>query len=156
MRNNLVLSVFLAMLASSIWTTATADEIYRWVDEDGVVHFGDDAEGRPDAERIEIEPENDNGLGKAASSSFDSSVDKQTSLAQQRRDERAAQRELAAEKQKQAASQCEAARAQVAQLEPSPRVLVTDESGNVSRLDDNRRLELLAEAKTYIAENCGK
>jgi len=147
--------VLLAVLAIVLPTCVAGDEIYRWVDEDGVVHFGDNAEGRPGAERIEIDPENKNGLGAAESSSFDSGYNSQASRAQQQRDERAAQRELAAEKQKLAASQCDEARRRVAKLEPSPDVLETLPDGSITRMDDDRRLALLAEAKAYIVENCG-
>lgn len=133
------------------------DEIYRWVDEDGVVHFGDKTEAHPGAEKVNINPVQDNGLGKNLPHDMaeaDQPADPEISPAQQKRDERAARKKAAAEQQQQTAATCQQARERVATLEPSPRVLVKNEDGSVNRMDDNQRLELLDEAKAYIAANC--
>ena len=39
-------------------------------------------------------------------------------------------------------------------LEPSTRVLVRDEDGNMRRLDNNEREEGLREANAFLAANC--
>lgn len=151
--------VLLAVLATMAPLQLAGEEVYRWVDADGVVHFGDKTSANPDAERVEIQPGGDAGLGAAPaveSMETDSSYNSQASRAQQQRDERAARRELAAERQRQAASACTEARQRVAKLEPSPRVLEEQADGSVKRMDDDRRLELLAEAKAYIADNCDR
>ena len=54
------------------------------------------------------------------------------------------------------AAGCEQRYQLVSQLEPSTRVIVEYEDGTVGRLDDNERLEMLNEAKAYIAEKCDK
>lgn len=136
------------------------DEVYRWVDKDGVVHFGDRPQGHEDAEKVTLQADTNNGIGTSpAPGSIENDMannpgETQPSLAQQRRDERAANRAQKAEQKQAIAVSCEAARQRVAQLEPSPQVLVELEDGTVSRLDDNKRLELLAEAKTFISKNC--
>jgi hypothetical protein len=132
-------------------------EVYRWVDENGVVHFGDRAEGNASAEVVQMEnsPARTSPPAAAASSEAGNDPDGASpSYAQTLRDERAAKRQEAAEKQKTIAANCKRSREAVAQLEPSPRVMVRNEDGSVTRLDDNERLKALNQAKTYIAENC--
>ena len=51
---------------------------------------------------------------------------------------------------------CDQHRRVVAQLQPMPRVIVEQEDGTVTRMDDNDRLEKLRESKTFLAENCDK
>ena len=137
-------------------TDATAeDEVYRWVDENGVVHYGDQAAGHSDAKQVDIQ--NSPPSGSQASPDPESAATSQPqepSYAQQRRDERAAKRSEAAEKQKAITAGCQQRHQLVARLEPSTRVMVEDENGTVSRMNDNDRLEMLAEAKVYIAEKC--
>jgi hypothetical protein len=140
---------------------ANDEEVYRWVDENGVVHFGDRPPEHSGAKKVTIQDGTNSGIrtnpapglnqAEAANES-----EPQPSMAQQRRDERASSRAEAAEQKKIIAAACAEASKRVAQLEPFPHVLVRNEDGSVSRLDDNRRLELLAEAQTFIDANCSK
>ena len=45
-------------------STAPAGQVYRWVDDDGTVHFSDDppADARKDAESRELAPEDVNSV----------------------------------------------------------------------------------------------
>ena len=139
--------------------TLAGGEVYRWVDENGVVHFGDqpDAKAKANAEVVQIQP------GPAGSSQAPAATTAETgndpasaapSYAQRLREERAAKRKEAAEQRKTVDGNCRRSREVVAQLEPSPRVNVTHEDGSVTRMDDNERLRVLNEAKAFIAENC--
>jgi len=157
-----ITKVFMTVLIATLVLLATAapakDEVYRWVDENGVVHFGDRPDGQAEAELVDIQVSK--GSGPATSPAPDSANPGQPSepgpsLAQQRRDERAAKRLEAAEREAALAQSCKTARQRVATLEPTPRVIVRHEDGTVDRLDDEKRLELLNEAKAFIAENCG-
>lgn len=146
----------IAALAACVPGSLAAGEVYRWVDEDGVVHFSDSAEGIPNAEMVD-DPSSPPGRAESLPPTTPAApqAGDQASYAQQRRDERAKARRKAAEESQRIEVTCAEARSRVAKLEPSTRVIVQDEDGNVTRLDDNRRLELLDEAKAYIAQNCG-
>jgi len=154
----LFMAVLIVPLALSISdAVAKKGEVYRWTDENGVVHFGERPEGTVNAEQVIIRK---SPASSTASSSADISTDEdqqqepQPSYAQQRRDEREKKRQETSERQKEIAAGCEQRRQIVSRLEPSSRVMVNNEDGTVSRLDDNVRLEALAEAKAYIAEKC--
>ena len=142
-----------ALLLSASETTAQ-EEIYRWVDKDGVVHFGNQPGQQADAELVEIQtPPVNNSQPYSEPESADTG-DPQPSYAQQQRDERANQQRVAAERKEIVDRLCEDTRDVVARLEPMPRVMVTKEDGTTIRMDDNDRLEKLGEAKQFIADNC--
>lgn len=153
-------TLYTAVLIAALVTTATdataIDNVYRWVDEQGNVHFGDKPPENTKAEVIDIQP------GPAISSqpvaeTAPVATDAQPSRAQQQRDERATRRKEDAEQQQALAAGCAQRHQLVSQLEPSTRVMVKDiETGQVTRMDDNERLKVLGEAKVYIAENCKK
>jgi hypothetical protein len=132
-------------------------EVYRWVDENGVVHFGDQPDAAANAEVIEIK-KSPTGPGQAPAAATaeagSNADDAKSSYAQTLREERAAKRKEAAAQQKTIDDNCRRSREVVSQLEPSPRVNVTHEDGSVTRMDDNERLRVLNEAKAYISENC--
>jgi hypothetical protein len=160
MRTNIFyLIVLTAVFTLSATNSAAKDEVYRWVDENGVVHFENRAPRQADAEKITIRANQDSDIQPAMEASpkdTNDELDSEVSYAQQRRDERARTRQEASEKEKMTTATCEQSRKVVAQLEPVTRVLVEQEDGTVIRMDDNDRVERLREEKAYIAENCNK
>jgi hypothetical protein len=139
--------------------SAAQEEVYRWVDENGVVHFGDRAPEQKDAEKVSI-PQS-HGISaqpSAGPAAVDptNAQDPQPSVAQQLRDERAEARREREANAEVTAENCTKARELVSQLEPSTRVIVRNEDGTVTRMDDDYRLESLGKAKAFIAENCNK
>ena len=155
----ILVAVLIGALGFSATNALAKDEVYRWVDEDGVVHFGDLPDEHSNAETINIRTSQDldaQTQSGAVQQDTGQQPEPQPSYAQQLRDERAENRREAAEKQQDIDAGCEQRRRIVANLEPSTRVMVRLEDGSVIRMDDNERLETLAEAKDYIAEKCNK
>lgn len=143
--------------------SAGAETVYRWVDQDGVVHFG----GEPPADvPSTIVSAGRDTSGLAAPTEPDASspdgvpatgqpADKESiSYAEQRRRERAQRREEQMKANAERNQKCAAMRQQRDALEPSTRVIVNDENGNPVRMADEDRLARLDEAKTYLAKNC--
>jgi hypothetical protein len=151
----ILMAIFISILMLSATDAIADDEIYRWVDENGVVHFGNRPDGQAGVEKVDI-PEARINSSQPAATTASGDTSPEPSYAQQRRDERAEIRKEAAEKEQAIAAGCAQRRQLVAQLEPSTRVMVRLEDGTVTRMDDNKRLETLAEAKAYIAEKCDK
>ena len=149
----ILMAIFISILVLSATDAIADDEIYRWVDENGVVHFGNRPDGQAGVEKVDI-PETRINSSQPAATTASTDTSMEPSYAQQRRDERAKKHKEAAEKEQAIAAGCAQRRQLVAQLEPSTRVMVTLEDGTVTRMDDNKRLETLAETKAYIAENC--
>ena len=133
---------------------AAAENIYRWVDDNGVVHFG----GEPpiNAEATLITADLGTG-GLGATTAEDRSNDageEDISYAEKQRRERAEQRQKQAEANAERQRECESMTQRVAALEPSPRVILKDADGNPTRMDDDARLDLLEEARSYLSANC--
>ena len=151
------MAILIAMLGFLATDAVAKDEVYRWVDEDGVVHYSDLPGGLNNAEPVTIR-ESGGLSGQAPSTSAQADTNQfgepQPSYAQQQRDERAEIRNEAALRAQEIAAGCAQRRQLVARLEPSTRVMVRLEDGTVTRMDDNIRLETLGEAKDYIAEKC--
>ena len=150
------LAVLITTLALSTTQTVAEEQIYRWVDKDGVVHFEPRPDGNADAEVVELKraPDYDSQSNPEPSSPY--ATDPQASYAQKQREQRIQNRDEAAEKQKEMDILCENNRDRVATLEPVTRVMYKQEDGTVIRMDDNDRLEKLGESKAFLAENCDK
>lgn len=155
----LALGLALALIAQ---TAPAADQIYRWMDEAGVVHYGDQPpEGvkatlvgvKPNTVQIASpEPASRPPTGKEAA---DPEAGEQAlSYAEQSRQERAERRRQQKEEARRLEADCATMQRQKDWVEPSPRVIVEDEDGNPRRLDDDERLELLEEANAFLEENC--
>ena len=157
-KSTILVAIFLAAFVLTAPDAIAKDSVYRWVDDKGVVHFGDQPADAANAEKVDINP------GEAESAPAASDVERdaiyaqpsEPSAAQQQRDERAKNRQEAAELKDAVDAGCKQRREIVAQLEPSTRVIVRGEDGEVYRLDDNERLKALDEAKAYIAVKCNK
>jgi len=154
-------TIYISILIATMMLAATdalaKDEIYRWVDENGVVHFDEQPGKNEDAVQVKVRKSPSSGVGinqSSASTDAEQPAEPEPSYAQQRRNARAEKRQEAAEQRAEIERTCELARQRVATLEPSPRVIIENEDGSISRLDDEKRLEFLTEAKAYIAENC--
>ena len=154
MRNATIsMSILVISFVLSATDVMAKNEIYRWVDENGVVHFGDRAEAQANAELVEIQKAPD--ITQPDSDSvYSDPTGTQPTYAEQLREERAESRRLRTERQQEIFVLCERHRQIVATLEPMPRVIVQHEDGSVERMDDNVRLEKLGESKAFIAENC--
>ena len=152
-----IATLYMAVLTATLVLAATdamgSDNVYRWVDEDGNVHFGDRPPEQSNAEKIDVQT----APGNAAQPAVDTTSTNdppQPSYAQKQREERALKRRENAEKQQSIAEGCVQRLEAKAQLEPKPRVMVTTEDGQVYRMNDNDRLEELARLNAYISENC--
>ena len=153
-KSTILITVLLTLPIISVTDSQAREDIYRWVDKDGVVHFGGQPNPQADSELVTIEPSSTDLATPQPESTAAGTNQAQPSYAQQKRDARAEKKRVAAQEQAQVAQQCEQARQTVAKLEPMPRVLVKQEDGSVVRMDDNERLEKLGVAKTFVAANC--
>jgi hypothetical protein len=148
-----MMSVYIATFAFLAADAMAKDTVYRWVDDNGVVHFGDNPGSGDSTEVVDIPRHRVTATPEAEKTSAIPPIE-EPSYAQKQRDERRKSREEAAEIQQAVDAGCAQRRQIVAQMEPSTRVMVEDEDGNIIRMDDNDRLEMLAEAKSYIAKKC--
>lgn len=155
----IILMIIIATFVMWAPVTDAQDEIYRWVDENGVVHFGDRPDSQGNAEIVTVQKDvNSNNQDSPASESSASGQQPNPapSYAQQVREERAQRRAEAAAVKQETEAACEKVSQYLATIEPSNRVMIKNEDGTVSRMDGEVRAQKVAESKTFLAEYCNK
>lgn len=146
------ISIMVALLlATTVQSSEESGKMYRWTDENGVVHYSDQ---RPPGQEVQeqaipLDPGPDTDAGDPGGQ-----TPAEPSLAQQRREEIARKHEQERERQAANASQCAAWQAEVDRLEPNRRVFYTNEEGETERMDDVERTDRVAQLKGQISKNC--
>ncbi|HEY1029079.1 MAG TPA: DUF4124 domain-containing protein [Pseudomonas sp.] len=134
------------MLALS--TTAMASQIYKWVDEQGITHFGAQPPQGQQATTINTSAP----PPRATASEPPPTVEEQLDPEQAAIDKKV--KEEVAKQEAERKQYCETARTNLAQLENNPRLRIEEEGGEVRRVDENERQKRITDLKKSIAENC--
>jgi hypothetical protein len=148
----IIKTIIVATLALAVVDALADDEIYRWVDENGTVHFDKRPPANTDAKQVDLQLHQTGVV--PSDPTPDQQAEPQVSYAQQQRDEREKRWEENAKKQEISDAECAQRHKILSELEWTPRVMVEYEDGTVEQMDDNVRVETLDEAKAYIAANC--
>lgn len=143
-----------AVAALIVAPGAPANEIYKWTDADGNVHYEDRPSGAPTEERIDVAyRRTDNS---AVQKRIAARVDAQAARAEEKSAAAAAEKEAAenaaAEAERQKA--CERSRARLESYLQARRLYRTDAAGERVYLDDEQREEARRKAEEQIAEFC--
>lgn len=144
-----------AAFAIAVSTGAVADEIYKWTDENGDVHYEDRPSGEPSEQRLQF------SYNRTNAETVQGRIDHQQDVANTRREakEEAAAAERTAEEERAAAeqrlAQCQTYRANLKTMLEARRVYHEDESGERNYLNDAQRAEARSKAENLIKETCG-
>ncbi len=133
---------------------ASAGNIYKWVDSEGNLHFGEKAPEGIQAEKITPDTRK---VGTAAPTAQELQASKQEAL--KRKETAAAEKEERRTREEDKAlreQHCATARKRVATLEPTPRILVKSEDGTMRRLNDDERMDWLQKSRDAEKEYCDK
>lgn len=154
MMNSRRLLLPFAAIALIFSAAATANEIYKWTDEDGNVHYEDRPTGAPSEQRIDIAyRRTDNG---AVRQRVQARLDAQTARTEARsvaaaEEEERAEAQAAEEERK---KKCESYRARLETYLQSRRLYRTDDNGERVYLDEQETLDARKRVEDLIAENC--
>jgi Domain of unknown function (DUF4124) len=143
------LSVMLVLTLASAIASA---EVYKWLDADGNVHYGD----RPpatgtDSHSITLPPAPTRDADHERRSLLRSRL--LEAIDAERAEQAQAEREAAAAKQERA-RMCARARGDLARFERANIIYTNDESGARIYMSDEARREATANAKLWIDEHC--
>lgn len=147
-----------AMLALTVGIVVTASgagaEIYKWVDENGQVHFGERRPSNAEAERVEVTSQR--GAGTPPTSKEAQPAEEEQVREVPLTPAQQAQKQAEIERLKAAhAERCQEAKAQRFKLTTGGgRVLVESEDGSVATITDEARAQRIAEAEKAIEESC--
>lgn len=144
----------LTVLALTTGSAAMANEIYKWTDENGNVHYGDRPSGSATEQRMALSyRRTDTGSLQQRVQSHADSV----AARQERKTAAAEEQKAAEEKAAEAADnarKCDAYRAQLETLIQSRRLYRADENGERVYLDETQIQEARTRVENLIAENC--
>jgi|GEM_PF-823823 len=151
-----LVAAFLLTLAPL--TTSDARSMYRWVDDQGNVHFSDQRPSGSDAEVMGDEPRMGPGEEEAPATE-DATADGADEEERQRQQERYDQRMQEHDEQREAAEarnreMCERIRQELAQLEQGGRFRAPNEDGELEYLSEEQRQERMANQQRLIEEKC--
>ena len=143
-----------ALIATALVPLSAGAQIYKWVDEDGVVHYTDQPV-QPTAERVAINSNRtDNAAAQARLKSAVATRNEQTESYLQSRDEKRAAAAQAEADREQRAADCEKARAKLNELVRAQRLYRVDENGERQYLSDDEAVSAREQAGKEISEYC--
>ena len=127
-------------------------EVYRWVDENGVVHFSQrpPQQGDYQEQKLRVAPPAD---PEAARARVDKLIERQKNAEAARRQHRKEAAE-AAKKREIQQQNCNKARQHLDGLLARPRVLMRNPDGTMTRLTEEERQTRIAETRKRIEEFC--
>lgn len=151
-------TVHTLLVALLVGSPLVSAQVYKWTDENGVTHYSqvpppEDQEAS--IEDIPAEPENagiglptDENLGNPATNPG------QPSAADLRRQQIARSGDQREAEQMDIESLCARTRAQLDEIEPNRRVYYTDDKGETVRMDDQERVDQVAQLRAILDTNC--
>ena len=129
-----------------------ADEIYKWVDEEGVTHYSQQPPPSGDADRIGVDTPPEEEIERERRE-----MEKTGERLEAQREERRAAEQQAQEnaaEREQREQRCAELRSSLKKLTENRRLLVPDGEGNVRRLPEEERQQRVAERRRQIEEEC--
>lgn len=133
-------------------STAVADQVYRWVDKNGVVHYTQTPppSSNVPAKSIDISAPPPDSFGAKSDQAL---INAQT--AQNKSAQDAAQKAQADAQQKAALQKaCEAEKAQLQQMQDARRITMTDSKGETQYVTGDDRLKAMDDLQKRIDKDC--
>ncbi|WP_448682936.1 DUF4124 domain-containing protein [Pseudomonas nicosulfuronedens] len=146
-------TIFMGSLLLALAPTVMAAQVYKWVDAQGITHFGAQPPEGTDAATV-----NTNSAPPKASSNFPPPATTKPTLPpsedekQKAADEKV--RQEVAQQEAERLKQCDKLRNDVAQLKNNPRIRVDDGNGELRRITEEERQARIAGSEKSIRENC--
>ncbi len=146
-------TIFLGSLLLALAPTVMAAQVYKWVDAQGITHFGAQPPEGTDAATVNTntappKPSSNFPPPAAAMPTLPPSADEKQKAADEKVRQEVAQQEA------ERAKQCQQLRTDVAQLKNNPRIRVDDGNGDLRRISEEERQERIAASEKSIRENC--
>jgi len=145
-------TIFMGSLLLVLAPTVMAAQVYKWVDAQGITHFGAQPPEGSSAATV-----NTNSAPPKASSNFPPPAPKPTLPPTEDAKQKAVDdkvKQEVAQQEAQRVKQCEQLRVDLAQMKNNPRIRVDDGSGELRRITEEERQARIAKSEQDIRENC--
>ena len=143
-------TIFIGSLLLALAPTVMAAQVYKWVDAQGVTHFGAQPPEGTNASAVKTNtaPPKSNFPLPPPKPAAPPSVDEKQKAVDDKVKQDVAQQEAMR------AQNCSQARENVAQLKNNPRVRVKEENGEYRRITEEERQARIVENEKAVQENC--
>lgn len=150
-RNTLLISVALLLALSG--AAAFADQVYRWVDKDGHVHYSQTPPTSTGvtAQSVNIAPPPPDPTTLRNEQTLAKQIDAKNKQAQDAQQ----QAQADAQKQAQQKQQCDSLRSRLQILLQSARLATVDAQGNKTFISDDARAKQEQQLQDQISKDCG-
>ena len=148
----------LIILAGAIlFSTSAFAAIYKWTDEQGNVHYGQQRPTTATSEKMNVQqhaPENTSTYNRPGSQKDAKSTDKSGNNAKPANEQKAEKKtETKAEKKKRLAA-CEQARKSLKTMEEVGRIRAKDKDGNTTFLSQQQKEEKMKQSRKMLSKHC--
>ena len=141
--------MLLAMTLCLLSSVAAAEQMYRWIDDQGVPQFGQQPPEGTTYQRIDVSSPPPPGGTLRAPAPL---PEKTTTKAPLEEDESISDTALAAKR----AEQCAKIRSNLQTMERNPRLSKTTDDGEIVRIGEEERQEMMDQARADLAEFCSE
>ncbi len=145
--------LLIVSLSLGICPVTVSAQVYKWVDAEGNVHYGQSRPPGEEAEALEVKPPNVSAEQRALELE---KLKLKARLGSENQEPQSDQAGQATPEMPEAVRRenCRIARHNMASLVQKRRIVRTDEGGNLVRLDDAEREARLQEAKEQVEKFC--
>ncbi len=154
--NKFLIYVFMVFIFLPLLSNVNAADVYKWIDEDGQVHYGHKTENK-NAKKIEIKNRYIDSGNSTAPLSAEERVDKQKRFLNALEADNKSIAEEKRKKKEQAElkiSRCNASRDQLKRYENSGALYDLDEKGNRILLNKKQYEQAMAQARARVEKWC--
>ena len=144
----------------SLTCTLSIAGIYKWVDDEGNVHYGQQRPADASSEKMDVQqyaPRDTSGYKRPADKSSDDNTDSaatdEADNKKQEAEKPEKKVETAAEKKRRLMA-CSQARKNLSTMQSIGRVRSKDKDGNVTYMSQTQKEEKMSQAKSLIAKHC--
>ncbi|MCY1394038.1 hypothetical protein D9M71_89520 [compost metagenome] len=151
--------IFMGSLLLAMTTPAMAAQVYKWVDDKGITHFGSHPpEGTPAASISTSTSQPKSGFPLPPPPKAPAPASPKAPVApspddQQKTVDEKVKRDIA-QQEAERGKYCAGLRTNLSQLKNNPRVRVQEENGEMRRLPEEERQQRITQTEQAIRENC--
>lgn len=146
---------FLVSLVLSLLLIGTASaQLYKWIDAEGNVHYGDcpPADCRP--QQIEVPPSPSAEDVQRSKERTDRLIREQEAREKQREAKRQLERSMEEHRKEELKRRCKVLRSRLFLLKQPGVITMADDAGNLMRPSDEMREQMIREIEVFIGKNC--
>lgn len=151
LKNRFAPLITASLLSVFLTTSLQASQVYKWVDENGVTHYGERAPAGKAFSTVKTYGE---VPGAEAASQRLQQQRTDTMDAENKHTDTAAQKKIAEEQARIRAENCKGARNNLKTLQENARVRILGDDGEFRYLSEEERQQEIASAKETIAQDC--